>query len=81
MYKVQCFLFCFASVLLLERRQLDTLLVSLHSSICFLQRTVKHALFRSVCFVSRKGIVCIYHGKRTGAALLAPTHPRLGVGG
>jgi len=35
--------------------------------------------FCSVSFLQRK--VCIYHGKRTGAALSVPTHPRLGVGG
>jgi hypothetical protein len=53
MYKVQCFLFHFASVLLLEWRQLDTLLISFHSSICFLQRTVKHVLFCSISVLFR----------------------------
>lgn len=69
--------FASSSVLLLEWRQSDTLLISLHSSIYLLQRIVKHVLPSSVlsCFVlfPAKEIVCIYHGKRSGV-LAAPIH-------
>ena len=88
MYKVQCFLFLLSpAVLLLEGRQLDTLLVSLHSSVCLLQqRTVKHvlsclALFL-FCFDSCKGNRMYVSIMGSGAAFggTAPTISKAGSG-
>jgi hypothetical protein len=75
------FFFASNSVLLLERRQLDTLL-SFHSSFCLLQRTVKPVLlcpilFCSVLFPAKESSVSIMGAAFGGTS----PHPRLGMGG